>query len=339
MNPNDSQPQTPQTVTPVTAGNTSARPDIQSIEQLLEHLNSLESHIKGLQEGLAHSHRLVTLGTITSIIAHEFNNLLTPIISYTQLAMLNPEDVALAQKANAKSHEAASRAAHIANSMLNFARQEDESARTAELNEVIESTLACMARKPEKDNIDLQVRVPDRDGSGVRVLINPTHLQQVLLNLILNARKALCSLGKRGGRININATTLNQSVVIEVADNGPGIPSKILENLFDAFVTSPTSGKSCDRNELSNGAGVQSAHENDANDTGENGVIVGRDACMGGDDQAAVGHGAGAKGTGLGLYICRQLIEQAAGTIAVTSEEGQGATFTITLPLAVEILG
>ena len=66
----------------------SSHPDqLAQVEQLLEHFEQLEAQLQQVRDGLTHSHRLSTLGTIASIIAHEYNNILTPIISYGQMAM------------------------------------------------------------------------------------------------------------------------------------------------------------------------------------------------------------------------------------------------------------
>ena len=338
------------------------------IETLLEHLEEMESRISQLHQGLAHSHRLTTLGTITSIIAHEFNNLLTPIMSYSQLAIKNPDDLALSQKANAKSFEAASRAAHIAESMLDFARQEDSENHISSLYSVLDQVMGCIAREPEKDNIEFKRPSADQD---VRILINPTHLHQVLINLILNARKALLP---RGGMIQINGQLIGTNVILEITDNGPGIPTEILGSLFEPFVTQPTNqptnqptskpanqrnippvpadhgsgamedvrlGAQMDDEDDRRGASACAALSGNAlddNELNQFGPVNGE------SNTSAQGQGERVddedklrRGTGLGLYICRQLIERAGGDIAVTSEPGHGATFTIRLPRATDL--
>jgi len=97
-----------------------------NVQQLLEHFEKLEDQMQKVSEGLAHSHRLATLGTITSIIAHEYNNILTPIVSYCQSALARTDDGDLLIKAVQKSLAGAERAAHISSSLLDFAREQDE---------------------------------------------------------------------------------------------------------------------------------------------------------------------------------------------------------------------
>jgi signal transduction histidine kinase len=199
-----------------------------TVEQLLGHFEELESQLRQVREGLTHSHRLATLGTIAGIIAHEYNNILTPIVSYAQLALASPDDHDLMRKAVEKALAGAERAAHISSSLLGFAREADQQ-HAADLRTVVNEAIACMGREPRKDGIELSLDLPD-----VRVAISPLNLQQVLLNLLLNARKAM---RRRGGRLSITARLTGSLVRIDVADTGPGIPEELLGRLFEPFVT------------------------------------------------------------------------------------------------------
>lgn len=272
-------------------------------EQLLNHLEQLEAQLAAVQAGLAHSHRLAMLGTLATIIAHEFNNILTPIISYSQIALAEPDDRELLVKTVEKSLSGAERAARISAAILGFGGQDDEDQpEAADLSAVVDEALACLAREPRKDGIELTLDVPN-----VRLQISPLSLQQVLLNLILNARKAM---GRGPGHLRVTAEISrdigpdtnpdgqNANMVrITVADSGPGIAPEIRDHLFEPFVTAAVGDRR---------AG---------------------DAASGPPSE---------KGTGLGLSICRQLIEKAGGRIWVESEPGQGAAFHFALPLACE---
>ncbi|MEX2216657.1 MAG: ATP-binding protein [Phycisphaeraceae bacterium] len=207
---------------------TSPAPDLETVEHLLSEFQHLETQLQQVREGLTHSHRLATLGTIAAIIAHEFNNILTPIMTYSQLALANPDDHQSLLKAAEKSALGAERAARICSSLLGFAREADEQ-HAAPLRRTVEDAIACMAREPAKDNIDLKVDLPD-----VQVALAPLSLQQVLLNLLLNAKKAM---GPRGGKIRITGRVAGSLVYIDLADSGPGIPPAIRDRLFEPFVT------------------------------------------------------------------------------------------------------
>jgi len=202
--------------------------EMANVQQLLEHFEKLEDQMQKVSEGLAHSHRLATLGTITSIIAHEYNNILTPIVSYCQSALARTDDGDLLIKAVQKSLAGAERAAHISSSLLDFAREQDEQ-HAASLSKTIEESLTCLARHPKKDGIALSVDVPD-----VQIAIEPLNLQQVLVNLILNAKKAM---RQSGGQLKIAARVQGTKVHIEVADSGPGIADEVQNRLFEPFVS------------------------------------------------------------------------------------------------------
>ena len=206
-------------------------------ELLLNELESVEQKLTQLQEGLTRSHRLATLGTIASIIAHEFNNVLTPVVSYCQLAQQNPEDLPLLRKAVDKALIGAQRAADISSSMLGFARN-GTSENTCIVKPVIDEVFSCLGRPPERDGIQPKIDIQ----TDLAAAISPLGLQQVILNLVLNARQAM---RRRGGELRITATGNDESVRITVADTGTGIPPEILPRVFEPFVTqrqSTTSG-------------------------------------------------------------------------------------------------
>lgn len=263
---------------------TISQPNLDQVEQLLEHFEMLEAQFQLVREGLTQSHRLATLGTLASIIAHEYNNILTPIISYAQMALANEEDTELLKKAVVKALQGAERAAKISSSLLGFSSGNDDQP-NSKLQHAIGEAINCLARDPSKDGIELTIDVPD-----LIIMIKPIDLQQVLLNLILNARQAM---RPHGGQLHISATHDHNTVFITIADTGPGIPEKICKTLFEPFVTVRSSSQS---------------------EPGK------------------------AKGTGLGLCICRDLIRNAGGSISVISEPGKGATFHITLPKADDVI-
>ncbi len=226
---------------------------------LLERLNQLQHQLDQLHEGLAHTQRLATLGTLSAIVAHEFNNILTPIINYAQLALARQDDQPLMKKAVTKSLEGAERAARICDSILGFAHQDENSSEHTDVHQIrqiVSQSLECMAREPRKDGVDLVLQLESLDAaeSGCQIPVAPVALQQVLVNLILNARRAL---GRKGGRITIAGSIQPEnSLELTIQDTGPGVPEHLRDRIFEPFVTCPVNNDTPDREKSGTGLGL-----------------------------------------------------------------------------------
>src|SRR5262249_28575324 len=142
----------------------------------------LASELVIMRANLEHAQRLATLGTIAALIAHEFNNLLTPVMSYAQMALAKPGDPELTRKALERAAAGSEKAAQIAGTILDFARDDLEvgavpgaqslghaarsplplpgtgvpcgTLESADVAECVRNTLACLARDPLKDGIE-----------------------------------------------------------------------------------------------------------------------------------------------------------------------------------------
>jgi signal transduction histidine kinase len=202
---------------------------------LLGQIAGLQSQLNLLRDQLTESQRLATIGTIAAVIAHEFNNLLTPICSYSQFALQSADsekpDMELIRKALSKSFQSSSKAGRICASMLGLARGESQFGRV-DVQQLIDEVLLVLARDPQKDGIALRVQVQP----GLFVDADVVQLEQVLLNLLINARQAM--LGK-GGALTIKAQQLDGTgqLRIQVIDTGPGIPEKLQPKIFQPFFT------------------------------------------------------------------------------------------------------
>ena len=212
-----------------------------SDESLLGKIAEMQGQLDALKEQLTESQRLATIGTIAAVIAHEFNNLLTPVVSYSQYALQSAQsaapDTELIKKALAKSYQGSSKAGRICASMLGLARGECAFGRVS-VQKLVDEALLVLARDPQKDGIALRIQVqPDLHVCG-----DPVQLEQVLLNLLINARQAM--LGGRGGSITIKGHPTEPGEAgeppaarIQVVDTGPGIPEKLLPKIFQPFFT------------------------------------------------------------------------------------------------------
>jgi signal transduction histidine kinase len=204
-------------------------------ETLCRQVELAQQQLGALQEQLTESQRLATIGTIAAVIAHEFNNLLTPIVSYSQYALTSAEsgspDMELIRKALSKAFQSASKAGRICSSMLGLARGESGVGPVL-VQALVDEVLLVLARDPQKDGIALRVQVqPDLTVDGDQV-----QLEQVLLNLLINARQAMLG---RNGSLTIKAQKVDgaDQVRIQVIDTGPGIPEKLLPKIFQPFFT------------------------------------------------------------------------------------------------------
>ena len=184
------------------------------------------AEVEALRQQLRHAQRLAVLGTHAATIAHEFNNILTPIINYAQLAAKNPQH---AGKALAHAMGGGMRAKEICLRMLDITRPGGD--KTDEnMLALADDVLTLMARDPAKDGVVLSMDIP----ADLRLRTCRGELQQVLLNLLLNARHAL--MDHRGEkRICLAARREADVVTLSVSDSGPGVPEELRDRIFEPF--------------------------------------------------------------------------------------------------------
>ena len=186
-----------------------------------------------LRSQVGHMQALANIGMISAMIAHEMNNILTPLGNYAHLAMKHPEDSELTHKALEKTTINSRRAARILASMLAMANGQSHEMDWHPVKAMVDEIFLCLARDFSKDRIKVVIDVDDE----VMVFAEDICLQQVLMNLILNAREAMLP---KGGRLTISARQDSGSVRIEIADTGCGIEQRDLAKIFQPFFTTKT---------------------------------------------------------------------------------------------------
>ncbi len=237
--------------------------------------------LKDTQDLLVQTARLSAMGELAAVVAHQINNPLTTIVVDTELLMLDVSENSPSYETMLAISRAGKRAASVAKRLLAIARPNDPDAVPEPINvlDTVEDVLALVKNHIERDGIRVIPRLPETPVPYVRAIQG--QLDDVWLNLLLNAHDAL--VGQENAMIIIEVMYNPQIQMIEVLvrDNGPGIPENIRKKIFTPFFTTKPVGE----------------------------------------------------GTGLGLHICRQVIEQAGGDIWVESETNKGTRFTIRLPV------
>lgn len=240
---------------------------------------NLQQQVEILKEQLNQAVKLTALGELVSTTTHEFNNVLMTIINYAKLGMRH-KDAASRDKAFEKILTAANRAAKITNGVLGIARNRAAGQEPTDLVQLIEDTLVLLEREMNKYRITVEKQFKPVPQARV----NGNQIQQVLLNLLINARQAMPG----GGRLVIKILHDEESDTVDlvVRDYGCGIPAEKLPRIFEPFYTTKS-----------------------------------------GPDSSGKG------GTGLGLSLCRDIIEAHHGRIRVDSTVGKGTAFTLKLPV------
>ena len=242
-------------------------------------LQASTSETDQLRQQLLQAQRLSSVGALASSVAHEFNNILTTIINYARLGLRAENDPAARSQAFEKILKGGQRAATIVNSMLGFARNHSIQRLAADLGRLVDEVLLLTEKDLHKHRIHVEKKFHDRPVASVV----PGQIEQILLNLVINARQAMPNGGRL--RVDLRSNRRTNMAEVKIADSGVGIPPDQLRMIFEPFYTT----KQPDEH----------------------------------------GHG----GTGLGLSVCRQIIEQHRGRIRVESVAGKGSTFTVKLPL------
>ncbi|MBA3670548.1 MAG: response regulator, partial [Gemmatimonadaceae bacterium] len=209
-----------------------------------------ESALHASQEQLRQSQKMEAVGSLAGGIAHDFNNLLTAILGYCDLALEGIDAGSPAREDVEEVRRVANRAAELTHQLLAFSRRQVLKPQVFALSEVVAQTDKIL-RRLISENIVLDL-VLDEDTPLIRA--DPTQLEQVILNLAVNARDAM----PRGGRLSIatRGTTLVQPrevagavllpgryATLEVADTGTGISQQVRQRLFEPFFTTKPRGQ------------------------------------------------------------------------------------------------
>jgi two-component system, NtrC family, sensor kinase len=199
------------------------------------------SNEKLLQQQLIQSEKLSAIGELISGIAHELNNPLTGVMGYSQLLQLRKDLDDRAKENLLKINNLALRCQKIVQNLLSFARKQKPERTLSDINEILEKTVELRSYELQVNNIEIS-RALDRNLP--KTIADAHQLQQVFLNVLTNAEQAMLEAhGKGHLTIRTRADQQNSRIVVEVTDDGPGIPETYLTRIFDPFFTTKDVGK------------------------------------------------------------------------------------------------
>lgn len=200
----------------------------------------LDDQTRDLHQQLLQAEKLAALGQTISGVAHELNNPLATILTSSERLAQRPLDGELRRSIDTILAEA-ERAARIVRSLLTFARKRHTTRTMVDVNQVVRDTLALRGYEQRLAN----VTVVDALAAGLPpVFADPHQLQQVLLNLVINAEQAMVSAHGRGTLVVRSWQAPDRDVVVvEVNDDGPGLPEDTLTRVFDPFFTTKAAGQ------------------------------------------------------------------------------------------------
>ncbi len=189
-----------------------------------------------LEEQLQISEKMASIGLLAAGVAHEVNTPLTGISSFTQMLLEGADKDSNDAKLLEKIERQTFRASKIVNGLLHLARPPKVDTGVVDINAVITDVLSLLEHQLRTANI--QVR-RDLDSDILRVKGVEHKLQQVFLNLCLNAKDAM----RKGGWLSVSSSVLNSQVVVDVADTGTGIRREDLSRIYDPFFTTKEIGQ------------------------------------------------------------------------------------------------
>ena len=207
-----------------------------------------------LRDQLVHSERLSAIGELVAGVAHEINNPLQTIIGSVELLLEDRPDQGSRHDLEIVRREA-SRAGQIVRNLLSFVRRSAPDRSTADLNDIVRSVVDLRSYHLQQRNIMLTTEL---QAAPAPVVVNREEIQQIILNLILNAEQAMLS-ADVGSTIAIRSLTESAHHIVEVVDDGPGVSAQMRGRIFEPFFTTKDVGQGTGLG-LSISHGIAAAH-------------------------------------------------------------------------------
>lgn len=247
----------------------------------IENRKRAEESLRQAQNDLAHATRLTTMGELAVSIAHEVNQPLMAVVTNAGACLRwladSKTDIAMARQAAERIVQDGHRAGDIIKSLRNLARKSSPKLERVSLDQVIKVVLDLMQGELRRHDVTVKTEFSE---CSIAIMGDSTQLQQVVLNLLMNALDALAGGGTNPKQLGVRAEACDGQALVSITDNGSGLDTNDPERVFEAFFSTK------------------------------------------------------AEGIGMGLSICRSIIEAHGGKIWATNNKVRGSIFSFTLPLA-----
>jgi len=211
------------------------------------HIMTDISERKRLEKDLIQAHKMEAIGTLAGGIAHDFNNILTSLLGYTQLILNDVQKGTDIEQDLNEVYRAGLRAKELVRQILTFARKSEDETMSLRLDLVVKEVIKFI-----RSSIPANIKIKDTVFSKSKVMANATQIYQVVMNLCTNAGHAMAAEGGvleitlkdtdiDGSQIkNLRDATPGKYIELIVSDTGPGIPSAIMDRIFEPYFTTKT---------------------------------------------------------------------------------------------------
>ena len=225
------------------------RPALQICWMDLSEREQAEKDKARLEEQLRQARKLESIGRLAGGIAHDFNNLLTPIVGFSELSLLSLPAADPLRSDMEHIYDAGKKAQALTQQLLAFGRKQMLRVEVLDINEIV-GAAHSMLRRLIRESVEIDLEL---EPAGGRVRADPTQVQQILLNLALNARDAMAGGGRmviRTGNATLDESDLDTDteakpgpyVVLSVADTGRGMDEETQSRIFEPFFTTKPRG-------------------------------------------------------------------------------------------------
>jgi PAS domain S-box-containing protein len=181
-----------------------------------------------LEKNLLWAQKFEDLGHMAAGLAHELNNLFTILKCQSELALLHPENYDR-EKIVQTSGKVARLGGNLTRQLMNFARKPDQPFETADPKELVQGCVVLLKGVLATEKITMRTELAEIPP----IRINVSQIQQLIFNLVLNAKNAM----KKGGVLKIKLKQEDDNIKLTVTDNGPGIPPELVSKIFEPFIT------------------------------------------------------------------------------------------------------